>query len=363
MMPSHKKSKKVYIEFLRVLAIFFVIFNHTGTDGFFLFSLYPDNSIRFWLYLFVTVFCKFAVPMFFAISGALLLSKKESIGFICKKRVLKMLAVLVLFSFIYYVRKVQTNANAVFSLSMFFRHLYHASTSSHLWYLYAYISFLLSLPLLRPFVQNLKKEHFYYLFFWGLFFLAILPILEYLLWQGAFTLYSQSQLTWLTTNYILYPCLGYFLEHKIDILKAKKLILPLWIINILTIFASCFMTYYKARITGVCNSSSSQTFLSSFVLINVATLYITVKYLFATHALPQRITRVVCSAGTATFGIYLLHIMLMNLPFVQNLGSLLRDTLHVNFMLSAFIVCLVALIISWIVTLILKKIPVLKQLL
>lgn len=63
-----------YIEFLRVVACFFVIFNHTSIKGFFLFATADPGSLKFWLYLFISVFCKLSVPLFFAISGTLMLS-------------------------------------------------------------------------------------------------------------------------------------------------------------------------------------------------------------------------------------------------------------------------------------------------
>ena len=112
------QRKKMYIEFIRIIAGFFVIFNHTRERGFFLFASYPENSIQYWLYLFLSVFCKFSVPMFFAISGALLLSKDEPIKELYKKRVLKMVLVLLLFSFLYYLRSILDNLSA-FSLKHF----------------------------------------------------------------------------------------------------------------------------------------------------------------------------------------------------------------------------------------------------
>ena len=67
-------SKRLDIELMRIVATFFVIFNHTGDKGFFLFSLYDAHSIQYWIYLFISVFCKFSVPLFFMIAGSLLLN-------------------------------------------------------------------------------------------------------------------------------------------------------------------------------------------------------------------------------------------------------------------------------------------------
>lgn len=70
-----KGKRRLDIECMRILAAFFVIFNHTETTGFFLFSYYDTHGIRYWLYLFISIFCKFSVPLFFMISGALMLNR------------------------------------------------------------------------------------------------------------------------------------------------------------------------------------------------------------------------------------------------------------------------------------------------
>ena len=63
---TYNKEKNIYLEAMRVIAIFFVIFNHTGSNGYTLFSQEPIGSGKFWIYLFISVFCKFSVPLFFA---------------------------------------------------------------------------------------------------------------------------------------------------------------------------------------------------------------------------------------------------------------------------------------------------------
>ena len=67
-------KKKLHIEFLRSACIWLVMFTHTATEGF---SLYLNEQSSPWfpLYLTVPFFVKTAVPVFFMISGALLLGK------------------------------------------------------------------------------------------------------------------------------------------------------------------------------------------------------------------------------------------------------------------------------------------------
>ena len=70
-----KHGRMLYIDVMRILAAFFVIFNHSG--GYFMFPQYVSDPPRYWGYLFLSVFTKFAVPLFFAISGALLLNRPQ----------------------------------------------------------------------------------------------------------------------------------------------------------------------------------------------------------------------------------------------------------------------------------------------
>lgn len=354
------RVRNASIDLLRIIACFFVIFNHTGNSGFFLFSLYPTNTIQYWVYLFASVFCKFSVPLFFSISGALLLPKVESIKDVWVKRVLKMCIVLLVFSFVCYLISISKDLSK-FSLYFFFATLYQSNHNSSYWFLYAFIPYLISLPLLRPLAQNMKNEHFLYMIVIGITFMAILPIVEYLLWQGEHTLNTNFRFGWITSSAVIYPCLGYYLENRMDDNKARKYLPILWGINIATIFVSCYMTYFKAKITGICNEGASQAFHSSFVLINVITLYISFKCLF-NKPFSSKVSSLIASVGEATFGMYLIHKNVMVLVTRLHILEFLRETVHMNYLLSSLLYCLVVFVIAYGITLLMKKIPLLKKL-
>lgn len=67
-------NRKVYLDFLRILACFLVIVNHTNSD------IFLNSSIGITWFVSITYFfiCKIAVPLFVMISGAVLLGKKDS---------------------------------------------------------------------------------------------------------------------------------------------------------------------------------------------------------------------------------------------------------------------------------------------
>ena len=97
-----KKGKKLHIEFLRFFCIWLVMFTHTSTAGFSLYLLRPE-SFFFPFYIAVPFWVKTAVPIFFMISGALLLKKEEPISVIFKKRIWRFAQIIFLFSLINYL--------------------------------------------------------------------------------------------------------------------------------------------------------------------------------------------------------------------------------------------------------------------
>ena len=96
---NHAPAKKLHIELLRFLCIWLVMFTHTSTAGFSIYLSRPD-SFFFPLYMAVPFWVKTAVPIFFMISGALLLGKEETISVIFKKRISRFLQIIFIFSLI-----------------------------------------------------------------------------------------------------------------------------------------------------------------------------------------------------------------------------------------------------------------------
>lgn len=55
-------KKSFSIEIMRIVAAFFVIYNHTL--GFWSFKNEIPGSMKYWLSMFLSVFCKFSVPVY-----------------------------------------------------------------------------------------------------------------------------------------------------------------------------------------------------------------------------------------------------------------------------------------------------------
>ena len=95
-------KRKVYFDLLRCIAIFMVLFNHSSKAGYMLFAEYPAGSVQHFLYLTNSILIKCGVPLFFMISGALLLNREEPLVIVLK-RFIKYLCVLIVASAVTYI--------------------------------------------------------------------------------------------------------------------------------------------------------------------------------------------------------------------------------------------------------------------
>ena len=90
--PS-EKGKKIYIEMIRIIACSLVIFNHLR--GYDLYTI--SSGIKQFFYMSLTMITRIHVPLFFMISGSLLLNRNDDIGGVLKKRVVRIVIVVMFF--------------------------------------------------------------------------------------------------------------------------------------------------------------------------------------------------------------------------------------------------------------------------
>jgi len=133
---------EVFYDVLRNVAIIFVLFNHR--ECFRYCFRYQSPCLQSIVTMALAALCKCGPPLFFMISGALLLGKKESFKRIFEHRILRMLVVMLSLTAIQIPVSHLTPAK---SFGVFLHGLN--------WYLYAYLGYLLMLPFIRRMVQNL----------------------------------------------------------------------------------------------------------------------------------------------------------------------------------------------------------------
>lgn len=403
---AHGSSKKVYLEALRYIAIFFVIYNHTAANGFLLFV---DTNQPKWLYpihLFISQIDKMAVPIFFMISGSLLLNKEEPISVVLKKRVLRILLVLLGVSLFYlFYNDVSLTQNtstepalisdpalsdptlkdmlskkaALRRVSLvdptvtdptakdvtfmgFFNLLYNQEMSPQLWYLYAYLGAMLMLPFLRKIAKHLTHKESVYLLIGNLLFVGIIPCVLYLINGEYIANIGHFSVPIFTERPIFYMLMGYFLEH---IIPKEKYNRKNAILAVVLFFVFGAMDSYVTHllILDIREAQSSQFFsynlFSCLIAVPTMSVFFLVKYFFMKVRLPKVLEKIIVVCGSTVFGIYLLEAVLRRETYgvYQALDRVLPRVV------SCGIWVVLCMLLGTAITLLLKKIPGVRKVL
>lgn len=355
-------TRRLDFELVRCLAIFCVIFNHTAGNGFFLFANYTPGP-RYWLYLALAILCKVGVPLFLAISGALLLRRQDTDLKLCK-RATRILVALVAFSFLGYLQLIAIGEEKNFRLSVFLTRLYDERWIKAYWYLYAYLAFLIAVPFLRAAVHQLEKRYYLYLFWLAVLLNGVVPVVQYLVFDGNHTLCSYFvDACWFLNQIVLYPLLGYGLTYVCTLEEKKRWLWPLWGIALAGMVVSCLMTTWQAVRTGECNENVSQTFFNCFVVALCAAVFQSAQVWTVGYVMPSRLRQAVLSVGQCSFGIYLIHVLVMRLPFMGRFFAWLRELIPPLPMIDVLVYCVVVLLFSWGITRLVRLVPFCRKLL
>lgn len=295
-------KRKLHLEALRIIAIYFVILTRTGKRGFTYFTTL-EPSFGYFLAICIPLLCNICVPLFYMISGATMLNKDEPPAQIWRRRIPKYLAVLVLATlgmYVYYGLK----DHQALSVEDFLRTLYSKNVIAPYWYLYSYLGFLILLPFLRKLIRDLTEREFLYLFILHLALGGLLPMGQYLLSGGGLYLNGSLNVSLVTMTIVIFPAAGYYFERRSLTWKQIGL---LWALTALAMAGAAFMTHYKISLTGQIGESQVGTFYKSLCLLPSVTVYATVKKLFESRSVPRWLEKTVLSVGGCTFGIYLIE--------------------------------------------------------
>ena len=349
-----KEKRHVYMEALRILACLAVIFNHSPRSSYFQFAQREVGSMLYFLELSMSIGCKYAVPTFMAISGALMLHKPISYKKLWTQRIFKAAMLLGVFSLISYLSGVAAGKE-VFSLKSFILGTYENKINYAYWYLYAYLAFLIASPMLSTLLRNLKTGEILYMLLAATIVRCVLPAAEQLLWEGTYHLSSDLRPAWLTADIVFYPAIGYFLHHRVDVKTLKKALPILWLAAAACIYVSCRLTLQVWYQTWV---AQTHIYHKQFAAVYCAALMATVRVIYEYVPQEGRIARITTALGGCTLGVYLLHVPVMdNLRFFQETVWIPIDALGLPQMMRGMIFVLIMFFSCAGITWILKKIP------
>ena len=344
---SEKKTRIVYLEILRVLAIFGVLFCHTENAGIHHYTE-TTNGFNFWIGIFLASVSQYCIPLFFMITGAVLLNREESIAYIYKHRVLRIAIVTILASLVQYLWLYRGHWDSM-RLKGFFRLLYEGNTAAPIWFLFAYLSLLMVLPFLQRLVKVIPDNSWflYLIFLWSLF-NDLLTIPEYYLGWSHIRLY----LPILDTS-VLASLMGYFVEYRSEQLFSKKK-------NILILIGICgLLTVLSMHVNYTTLSESRYVTMGNlFAMVYALTVFVVIRYICHFWKMPKPLEKAFCFAGAGTFGTYLIEIQLRDFffPIYEVLGP------KIHAYPAAFVWVGVCVLVGILLSNLFKRIPIVGKL-
>ncbi|WP_085617701.1 MULTISPECIES: acyltransferase [unclassified Pseudomonas] len=339
----------IWIHYLRTIAMLMVITLHSAAPLLYKF----DNSVNSsWmtgnLY---DSFVRPCVPIFFMISGCLLLNKNETITSFIKKRLNKIITPLVAWSVLYIIWKVNFEG-AKFDPSQNIVEILFSPAYYHLWFIYSIIGLYLAVPIIRPFTSSASNSSLlYFIIIW----FAVVALLPWM--QKVLGVRSRYELN-LFTGFLGYLVLGAYLGR----LKYTRKHAILSTFAIATSFLiTTYGTYHLSKFKGSLDATLYD-YLAPTVIISACAWMILIKYIADDSAikLPKILTTLATSISTLSFGIYLVHAMIITALKYGTFGFKM-SALYGNSTYSIPLTITSTLIISYIIIYVISKTPILNR--
>ena len=313
-----------YIDFLRIISMLGVILLHASAT-----KLRMPIDFSWHLVNFLTSFATCSVPIFFMISGSLLLNSDSTanINILWKKRLPKLLIPFFIWSIINiigysFILKINNLKLLLISILQ----IPGRPGEISLWFMYPFIIIYVFSPVLLLITQN-KSLLKYVLFIW-LIFVIILPTFNNILPFPLKLIFSTSQDWKIIGGYAGYFLLGYYLS-KIDTQKIsyKRLL----IVFLSIIFVIALGTYFFTLKNRGAYDESFKLYTSLFVCILASTFFLLCQK--AQEKYPIKLIKIFEFIVPSCYGVYLIHNLLIlffnrNIPyFIENKGTKLSNFL------------------------------------
>ncbi|TNJ45768.1 acyltransferase family protein [Tamlana fucoidanivorans] len=285
------------LSILRVQATFSVIIIHVSAP---ILGEYGKIPLFYWhVGNFFDGVSRYSVPVFFMISGALLLNQNYPLKKFLKKRFVKVLPPFIFWSLVYSAVKRFVKGNEQFDFLLttdkVIRDVFYGS-EYHLWFVFVLMGIYLITPVISRWVKNVpSSEVLFFLLVW--LFTLIIKI------PGIGIYFPKIDLIYFS-GYIGYFVLGYYLLNLN--LKIKWHIVLLYVFGVfVTVYGMFYFTERNGKLFNY-----FYDFLSVNTLLVATTLFLLVKDCSIQN---KKIKRLIINISNCCFGVYLMHVLVLEL--------------------------------------------------
>lgn len=333
-------KKYFYLDLLRIFAILCVIILHIVVP-------YIGNTdlfgTRIWhiANIFNTI-SRTGVPIFFMVSGFLLLNSSKTADFISfyKRRLTKLAVPFLSWNVIYYIAYGLLE-NREISFSEFFKQMLIEGTSYHFWFVYTLIVIYLFMPFLKRILDGLEQKWCWLLLIISGIKTTIVPFINIV---TPLEIYMFDNIL---LGYVSYVLLGYILG-KFEYTKKQKTIFGF--VGIVGGFITTLGNYLMSDgATNLIFNGGYQ--IGHFML--AAGIFVLFK---SFGRASEKVEKVISVLSGITFGMYLVHPLVITLGY-EFISSELRPYMHILAMFGFTVV------VSALFTYLISKIRIINKIL
>lgn len=342
-------KKSCYKEILRIIALFWVIYNHTWTYGWVRYIEIPNLlSLEGIHNLFLHEFCKIGVPTFLLISGSNLIGKEESLKELFKKRIWRFMVVIVALHYSVYVIHRYMGSAPRLNWKELLISLYSDITYCP-YYFYMYLVFLLILPVLRIIAKNEEIGKY------TIILMLVLGVFPVSVFENFFRLPVNNLVEYIPySSIVVYPLAGYYLD-RIEKEKFGKALAFFGISGLIMLVISIVLDIRWFNATGNYTEFGRYAFfLSCFI-------YLLVKKLCEVTRIDERMNAVTSKILYTISGATMLAFVISGTSFwkLVKIYDWLAPHMYKDF--ACEILVLATLIVSLAIGIVIRLIPGVKK--
>lgn len=335
-----EKNRIYYLDILRIIAIFGVIVLHVSG------SKWDSETGTSWQVLNIyDGLVRFCVPIFFMISGCLILNpaKPLPIKKLYSKNVLRIVIAFVFWSLCFALFFSLTNRIGNFMYGFLFG-------NPQIWFIYAIIGLYIATPILRRITED--KHLIKYFLIVSSIIGVLIPTLQEISILEKSTVFTSWMNLQLFSGYTFYFLVGYFLSSIITTKHMRVFIYILGIVGgVVTILGTSLLFAY----TGARNE-----FLFNYLTPNVAlqsmAVFVFFKQCFSVKSFSQKTGKIIVKISELTFGVYFVHVYWMMLFSYIGINAV-----SINSILSVPIASILIFICSLAVVFAISKLPFINK--
>lgn len=301
------------LDLLRVVACYLVIQVHAGE----FFYISENGTVisgadSFWVNLYNSV-GRAAVPLFVMLTGFFLLPVKGNMTRFFRKRFTRVLIPFVVWCVLYAFYQfftgqvdIQTACVNVLKIAVNF-----GTEVGHLWYVYMLIGLYLFAPIISPWIETAsRKAVVFFLLIWAVtLFLPYIHLIFSEVWGECF--WNPTPMLYYFTGFLGYAVLGYYIKKYWN--SPQKWNFPVGLILLTVGYFITYLGFFKRFNTMELVSDVELTW--GYGTINVAMMGLGLFLIFKNIKInnpDSPVVRMITDISLKSYGIYLLHIMLLN---------------------------------------------------